>query len=234
MFLFLSPAPAAAQYYGYAPAPPHPANPLHRPRFSYKHRTHAYLGAQLVGMAVLGQQLDNVGTLGHGGGFGLYAGIRFNPWVGLEGNWTWTFHDESWVGPGPDNEPVEFTWANSHQIHTLTADLKIHIPTWSRVEPFLQVGGGWAFFGLSGWDEYYGPSPDGGLYTSGPTFNAGGGITYWIGPHFTLGGRLLYRGMYFMEPRYDIPGPDGNPIHTTGMTNYVNAVSADFNLAVHF
>lgn len=213
---------AQAQYYGYRPAPP--PRPYVPPRARVRrpwHRTHFYVGGQLMGLVVLNQQLSDIGVLGHGGGVGLTGGVRLGRFVALEANWTFTGHDEYW---GCDDHGYCDGTPDSLQIQTLTADVKFHIPTWSRLEPFIQAGGGWAFFGVTG--AFAGGH--GYLYTSGPTYNLGGGVDFHVGRYLTFGGRLLYRGMYFGEPNY---------YHNqTGRWdgNFVHGVSIDFTASLHF
>lgn len=209
------PGVAEAQYYGpgYGPPPPHhPPSP-----WAFRHRIHGYVGAQLMGMGIMSQQLDSAGKLGPGGGFGLFGGLRLGPWIGLELNWTYTAHDESW---GPNNE----NWAPAFlQVQTLTADFKLHIPLRGIFEPFFQVGGGFGFMGVNG--DYY---HEGYIFQSGPAYEIGGGGDIWLGPHFSLGGRILYRGLYFGESKYRTP---------TGLLvseNYIHGISIDLFGAFHF
>lgn len=212
----LMPAEASAQYgYGYGPQP--------RPQFGFRHRMHGYVGGQLMGMAMLHQGVEGVqaGYIGPGGGFGLFGGVRLGPFVALELNWTFTAHDETWE----DGTGYVYTDIDFLQIQTLTADFKLHIPTRGRIEPFIQAGAGFAFFGVTGdWAE------DGYIYNSGPTFSLGGGLDLWLGPWFSIGGRVLYRGMYF--------GND-DPYKTSRGTiyrkeNYISGLSIDVNAQIHF
>lgn len=234
LILLGTPDLAEAQYYGARPAPPPPPPgfiPKHNPH-GYKHRPHFYVNGELTGMFILGQQLDNVGRLESGAGVGLGLGMRTGRWLSIEGNWTFTVHDESF-----DAGDYTFWEINSHQIQTVTLDLKLHIPTWGRVEPFFQVGGGWAFFGMSGWDPYYEEFNHPYLYASGPTFNVGGGGEIWFGPHFSMGAKLLYRGMYFGESEYPIRAKNNSsgviePL--TANSNFISALSVDLFAAVHF
>jgi hypothetical protein len=169
-------------------------------------------------MIVLGQQLDSqdVGLVGHGGGFGLFGGVRLGRWVSLELNWTYTAHDESWEGGySPD----------LLQIQTITGDFKLHIPTRGRIEPFVQAGAGFGFMGVNG--DYY---HEGYIFQSGPTFSLGGGLDLWLGPWFTLGGRVLYRGIYFGES-YDVVHQGST---RRAAENFINGVTVDVNLAFHF
>jgi hypothetical protein len=211
---FVVPETAEAQYgrgYGYRPRPV-------SPRWGFRHRLHGYIGGQVMGMGILHQQLDNAGTVGPGGGVGLFGGVRLSPFVGLELNWTFTAHDEAWEAePG-----VTVVDLDALQIQTLTGDFKLHIPTRGIVEPFFQAGIGFAFFGVTG---DYGDASY--ILSSGPAFNLGGGLDIWLGPWFTLGGRVLYRGMYFREP--------GEEWKSRGADeNYVSGVSIDLCGTIHF
>jgi hypothetical protein len=174
-----------------------------------------------MGMAMLHQGLEGVGHIGAGGGVGLTAGFRIHPMIGLEANWTWTGHDETWEDEyGNVWTDIEFL-----QIQTLTADIKIHIPTRGRIEPFIQGGIGWAFFGVTGdW------ATDGYIFNSGPTFNLGGGADFWLGPWFSIGGRILYRGMYFGENDYRWKGRTSGPLEAS----YTSGLSVDLFATIHF
>lgn len=220
------------RYYRASP-PSHVPNQAHRPRHRYKHRFTGYLGAQLMALAVVKQQLNDIDTIGHGGGVGITGGIRLGKVVSLEANWTFTAHDEYWRDEiKPDEIAVE---VDSLQIQTFTADLKLHIPTFRRVEPYFQLGGGWAILGGMGWKpdepkyEKFMPSY---VYTDGPTFNAGMGLNVWLGRFLTIGGRVLYRGIYFTEADHNMPRTDGSFYGTP--ENFIHGVSAEVTAAFNF
>jgi hypothetical protein len=183
---------ARAQYYsyGYGPRPNAPMG--YSSPYQFRHRPHVYLGADAMVMAIVGQKVDDIGKMGPGGGLGLFGGFRFGPWASLELNWTFTFHDESFDGPTRTTVIID-----NLQLQTLTGDFKLHIPTWGIFEPFIQAGAGIAFIGLTGDWNY-----DGYIFNSGPTFTLGGGGEFWLGSWLSVGGRILYRGMYFGEHEY--------------------------------
>ncbi|PID38045.1 MAG: hypothetical protein CSA65_00735 [Proteobacteria bacterium] len=198
------PEEASAQYYR-----------PQRPAFGYRHRPHAYVGGHLMGMAIANQATD-FDYMGHGGGGGLYGGFRLSPFFAIEGNWMITYHDAAWG----DRNTIDVI--NAFYIMSFTADAKIYIPTFGPLEPYFQAGIGFAYTGTSGYDDgwtYDEPT----VWASGPTFNAGGGLDFYLGPHLAFGGRLLYRGFYFSAP--DIPN---------GKTNYLSGVSLDLNITYHF
>lgn len=212
--------------YGYGAPPPPPQQGM-----SFRHRLHGYLGGQVMGMPILAQSGEH-DYLGTGGGGGLFGGVRLSPFFSLELNWTFTYHnvtDESywstyWYGPGYYESSYVNAWSALF-VQTLTLDAKIHIPTYGPVEPYVQAGVGGTFLGASWGDDYYEGDF---LITSGPMFNLGGGLDIWLSPFFSVGGRILYRGMRFGEPRQDPKSGEAK------YTNYVNAVSIDLNATLHF
>jgi hypothetical protein len=221
MLLFAGPA--EAQYYGgggygYGPPPP-------RPAFGYRHRIHGYVGAQLTGIGVLAQSAENAGYLGPGGGGGgLFGGVRLGPFFALELNWNITYHNvmEDYVGHYGDY------WSAFH-LQTIELNGKIHIPTRGAIEPFIQLGAGFAFLGVSWDDRYYNTYSESGdyVFTSGFTFNVGGGLDVWLSPFVSLGGRVLYKGMRFGEPQFNSGGK-------AKYTNFANAINVDLNVTLHF
>ena len=223
----LAPQDAEAQYYrgGYRGGAPSYGGPRGAPRWGFRHRLHGYIGGQLSGFIVAAQVTEyDHGYLGHGGGGGLYGGVRLGPFVSLEANWNITFHDESWRAVTPGGTVIEDRYLDSIYLMTLTADAKIHIPTRGPVEPFFQGGIGFAFIGAT----YADPDYDGDtIFAKGPAFNLGGGLDIWLGPWLSVGGRLLYRGPYFTQDDFT-----GQAIKAE--SNYVNGVDIDVFLTFHF
>lgn len=187
-----------------------------RAAWGFRHRPHLYIGGELMGYAVAAQVSDySDGYLGHGGGGGLFIGGRLNPFFSIEGNWMITYHDETF-------EERDRTIIDLDAIYlmSLTVDGKIHIPTMGPLEPYFQAGIGYAFIGAT-----YAVGSGDSVFANGAAFHLGGGLDYWLGPWFTLGGRILYRGLYFAEPNYD--GGER-------FSNFVNGFSFDVNAAIHF
>ena len=208
--------PAEAQYYGhgrpgYGGAPP----PPRASQWGFRHRVHGYIGGQAGGMFVLAQVTDYTeGYLSHGGGAGVFGGIRLGPFVSLEVNWNISFHGDA----------LSQRYLDSLYLMTITADAKIHIPTYGPVEPFFQAGVGFAYLGAS----YYDCAACDTNLAKGPAFNVGGGMDFWLGPWFSIGGRILYKGLYFSEDAFGRTLPGGSK------SNFVNGINLDVNGTFHF
>ena len=197
---------ASAQYRPYEGYRPRP-----RPLQLRRHMLHGYLGGQLMGVVIAKQITDTTGYLGHGGGAGLFGGLRINPFFSAEFNWNITFHDETF-----QTATGTITILDSLYMNIFSLDGKLHIPTRGPVEPFIQGGVGFVMVGDTGTE---------GIFATGPTFCLGGGLDVWLGSFFSLGGRLLYRGFVFGDP--DLPS-------SRRSDNFANGVSVDLNATFHF
>lgn len=218
--LLCLPEQAEAQYYGGGYHGGYGYGPPPRPMFGYRHRIHGYVGGQLTGIATLGQTLkysNYGGYLGHGGGGGgLFGGVRLGPFFSLELNWNITWHQAA--------EDYWGTYWSAFHLQTVELDGKIHIPTRGLVEPYFQVGIGFAFLGASWEDRWSGVGADY-IFASGVDFNVGGGLDVWLSPFLTVGGRVLYKGMRFGESAIQA---------TRYGANFASAINVDVNLAIHF
>lgn len=186
-------------------------------RWGLRHRPHAYVGGQLSGLIVVSQVTDYInGYLGHGGGVGLFVGGRLSPYFSLEGNWLMTWHNNTYQELG-GTTVVDL---DALYLMGFTVDGKIHIPTRGPIEPFFQAGVGWSFVGAT-----YSTGSGDSVFASGPMFEAGAGLDLWLGPWFSVGGRVLYRGYYFGEPSVD---------RGDTFANFVNGIGIDGNATFHF
>jgi hypothetical protein len=220
--LLLIPQAAEAQYYGgggygYGPQP--------RPQFGFRHRIHGYIGGELTGLATVGQTARDAslgngagGYLGHGGGGGgLFGGVRLGPFFAIELNYNITWHQavsDAWN-----------TYWSAFTLQTVELNGKIHIPTRGLVEPYFQIGVGGAFLGVS-YDDRWAGYNDSWLLSSGIMFNVGGGLDFWLSPWFTVGGRVLYKGIRFGSATFG--GSYGLD------ANYASIINLDVNIAIHF
>jgi hypothetical protein len=150
---------------------------MNRPYNPYARR-HVYLGAEAVGVAVL----DETGPrafLDHGGGVRLFVGGRLSRVFALEFAWEPTFH----------NNEVDIFGRRIGTIglEALTVDAKFY-PLHHRVQPYIDVGVGAYLLG----DNFS-------VFAAGPGYQIGGGVDFWLTPHFSLGLKTLYRGVGLID-----------------------------------
>ena len=204
--LMAMPDDAFAQYY-HAP----------RPRYGFRHRPHTYFGGNLMGFARAHDTNDpDMQYLGHGAGGGLTLGFRMSPWLALEGNLSFAYHNERY---NDGSTTLDALWMSM-----LSVDAKVHIPTYGPIEPYLQAGIGYAYLGAI-WPGSYGDEYSD-AFTSGPVFNLGGGADLWLGPNLTVGARMLYRGIYFAQ--------EPHIASRTINSSFVSGLTFDINAAIHF
>ncbi len=169
-----------------------------------------YVGFSGLGTGVV-SQVGGVEYMASGGGASIWGGVRVGPMVALELNYTGSLHNPTTaceVGYYYD-----LCSANYLVLDMLSADLKLHLPTRSNFDPFLQAGL------LAGWVGREGFAPD----AKGGGFDVGAGFDLWLNPWWTLGVRGLYRGMKLS----DYAGDNG-----TGM--FLSVITGEVGLAVHF
>jgi hypothetical protein len=202
----------------YAPPPPPPryrpvrrVYVVRRPGFDpyYPRRVRGLLGASGLGTFVLGQS-GGVEYLRHGGGFSIFGGIDLGHVVGFELSYTGSFHNPTAVGC---DQISGICGANYLVLELLTASIRLRIPTWSRVWPYFQLGGAIAWIGRQS------AIAD----ATGGGFEAGFGLDIWASRYFTLGPRVLYRGLRMSD--YGT---------YTGTDTFLSLLTVDFNLAVRF
>jgi hypothetical protein len=183
---------------GYYAAGPYGAPPIDRPG--------VYLGLAGMGDFVVNQSNWGGEFIGQGGGFSGFLGIRLDRNFAIEFGIAETLHN-------PAQTDIGYSWL---YLTAVTADLKIFFPNQSNVRPFVQ--GGLGYYGLGYVVE--GGSADQSL-TSGGGFQLGGGLDIWLNPFWSLGGRLLYHGIYLSGA----PG-DKQP--------FLSTMSLEANLQIHF
>jgi hypothetical protein len=159
-----------------------------------------------------------------GGGIGLFGGIRLNPYISVEGNWTFALHDEI----RPDLPEID---SQSIYLMTFTADLKAHLPTRSSMELYLQAGAGVLLSGGISLDQRESELPD--SFSVGATFTVGGGLDIWVTRHISMGARVLYRGFALGVPVNE--GGDLRPqVDEGSFRNYIHGISVDAMASIHF
>ncbi|MEO6950994.1 MAG: outer membrane beta-barrel protein [Polyangia bacterium] len=155
-------------------------------------------------------QSGGVEYLSHGGGFSIWGGVEIGRIVGIEAKYAASFHNPaSDCGGGP------YVWCDVSYlvVQTLSLDLKLHIPTNTRVVPYAVVGP------MVGWIGRQGYLAD----AIGGGFEAGGGIDVWFSRHGTFGAEVLYRGLRM-----------GDYGTYTNSNTYLSFVQVGITLAAHF
>ncbi|HJZ88973.1 MAG TPA: hypothetical protein VKN99_27570 [Polyangia bacterium] len=191
----------------YQPPPPrgyrYSVNPMYAVR--------GYIGFSGVGTAVLAQSGGAEYLNRGGGGLSLWGGIRFGPVFALELNYTGSFHNP--VSGCDVGVYYTICSANYLVIDMLSVDAKIHIPTRTNFDPFLQGGLMLSWIGREGFASD----------ATGGGFDLGGGFDIWLNPWWTFGLRGLYRGMRMSDyATY------------TGTDTFISLFTGEVNIAVHF
>jgi hypothetical protein len=175
----LAPAPAEARrprrryYYTYASPPPWIAPP---------HFLGGFFGVGGFGTVVLDQH-GGVEYLRHGGGLAIFGGLHLGRIVDLHFGFDASFHNP-WSGCS-GNGPYVWCDTNFLLLETVHADLKLRIPTRTRVVPYFQVG---ALIAWVGRQDYPADAVGGG-------FEIGGGLDIWLARPVSFGLHALYRGI---------------------------------------
>lgn len=148
----------------------HHHNPYGRPHF--------YLGIEGVGVGVLDESGPR-SFLSSGGGFDLFIGVRTGRWFALELGWQPTFHNPEYDDYGRVVDRIG--------LQSITLDGKfffLHGP----IQPYV-LGGLGAYLMGDSFD----------VFAEGVGFQAGGGVDFWIGPFFSIGLKVEYRGVQLYD-----------------------------------
>jgi|GEM_PF-1951406 len=190
----------ARRYYVYYPEPPWIRAPFLRGTF----------GVSGFGTIVANQR-GGVEYLNHGGGFAIWGGLELGQVVGFEAKYSASFHNPVANCGGGNN----YAWCGASflLLETISLDLKLHIPTRSRVVPYFAVGP------MAGWIGRSGYLTD----AVGGGFEIGGGLDIWISRHGTVGFEALYRGLLMSDYATN-----------TGTNTYLSLVQLGGTIAAHF
>lgn len=169
-----------------------------------------YLGFSGVGTGVL-SQAGGVEYMASGGGGSIWGGLRFGPLLAIELGYTGSFHNPAAACEAGSYYHV--CSANYLLLDMVSADAKLHLPTQSNFDPYLQAGL------VFGWVGREGFAPD----AKGGGFDVGVGFDVWINPWWTVGVRGLYRGLRLSDHASD-----------TGTGMFLSVVTAEVGLGVHF
>jgi hypothetical protein len=168
-------------------------------------RRHFYIGGSGVGAAVI-NQTGPEGFIGNGGGFSLILGARLSRHFALEFGWEPTFHNTS-------QDAAIYLFQNPNHtvgINALTLDGKVYFAQ-GFVQPYFMFGGGAYLLG----DQLH-------AVAEGPGYQLGGGIDFWLNPWFTIGGKVQYRGVEFID------------YNARNDNTYVSMITAAGDFTAHF
>jgi len=160
---------------------------------------------------IVANQRGGVEYLHHGGGFALWGGLELGQVVGFEAKYSASFHNPNDTCAG--NQTYVWCGASFLLLQSVSLDLKLHIPTRSRVVPYFAVGPMVGWIGRSG---YLTDAVGGG-------FEIGGGLDIWFSRHGTVGFEVLYRGLLMSDYAT-----------TTGTNTYLSLVQVGATIAAHF
>ena len=159
----------------YVPAPRRPVERPYRPMFHF--------GIGVHGASVISDSNATADSnFAAGGGFSLDIGWRIASSFSLDVGLTTSFHDVK-------------SQVDSANLTALTVDGRFFLTDWNqRVQPYLQAG-------LGAYVLSYASD----LSTlSGPGFQLGGGVDFYLTQGVSIGAKLLYRGAYvqYQDPHY--------------------------------
>lgn len=166
------------------------------------YRPFFHLGLSLNGTSIA-EDDSSAGGFDAGAGFALDFGLRLAPQFSLDFGWWASFHDAA----------VE---VDAAALMSFTIDGRFFLTDRDqRLQPYLQAGVG-----------AYVLTYDRGLDTlSGPGFQLGGGLDFYLTPGVSLGARLLYRGAYV---EYD------DPYYYNVESSFISAFTYGVDIKFHF
>lgn len=185
--------------------------PYQRPRRAFDdNRFGMYLGLGLLGDFVTETDDDLSRLINTGGGMDLFLGIRFSELFALEFGLLGTMHsaDEQLSLHAPYERGV---------MNGVTLDGKFFLlPDSTRIEPFLQVGGGGYAFYQEGYEA---------REFSGGGFHLGGGVDINVSSALAFGLRGLYKG---------ISMDNATEWHPATESLFLNQFAVEGNIQIHF
>jgi hypothetical protein len=185
---------------------------------AYVESFHFYVGTRVLGMYVpASTSTDPEEPVNSGGGIGVSGGVRLNRLVSLGLSWTGTWH-----GAGLDQGAGRPTLIDHSYLMTFIGDARVHIPTPGIADPYVQAGLGYALLGAA---YRGGTGLSDGTFSGGPAYEAGVGIDVWLSESFSVGGKVLYRGIYLVEPDLKDRFPEAS--------DYINGVTLDLAATLH-
>ncbi len=174
-------------------------------------RVHAYAGLFGSGYLVAAQSTDyRRGYLDHGGGGGLFAGVRLHRLFSVEANLRTTVNGENFARARVTNLPVD-----SLVVTTVGLGGRVHWPTDGLLEPYAHASAGYAIV-LTDFAEC--PDCDT-VFAKGPQAELGAGLdvqlTRQLSAGVRVGGQVMYFGSDAFEKRFRLVPVEASRTQTT-------------------
>ncbi|TNF33074.1 MAG: hypothetical protein EP329_08755 [Deltaproteobacteria bacterium] len=206
--------PPRRQYYPRRPPPrrvytppryvPAPRRAVERP-----YRPLMHFGIGIHGASILDDsEATSNSNFDTGGGFSLDFGWRLGSTFSLDLGLSTSFHDS-------------LSGLETANLTSVTIDGRFFLNDWNqRLQPYLQAGLGAYVLSYDSSDNTY----------SGPGFQLGGGIDFYLTRGVSIGGKLLYRGAYVERDYYDYNGA----YYYSGDTSFVSSFVYGADVKFHF
>ncbi len=185
-------------------------------------RVHAYAGLFGSGILVAAQSTDyRRGYLDHGGGGGLFAGVRIHPLFSVEANLRTTVNGENFARARVTNLPLD-----SLIVNTVGVGGRLHWPTGGLLEPYAHASAGYAIV-LTDFAEC--PDCDT-VFAKGPQGELGAGVEVQLAGPLSAGVRVSGQVMYFgsdaFEKRFRLVPVEASRTRTTILSLATDAYAA--------
>jgi hypothetical protein len=190
-----------------------------------RERLHVYAGMFGSGLLVAAQATDyRRGYLGHGGGGGIFAGVRLSRLFSVEANLRATVNGEHFARARVTNLPLD-----GLVVTTIGVGGRVHWPTSWIVEPYGHASAGYAIITADFVD-----CPDcSAVFATGPQAELGGGVDLHLGRRLSAGVRVAGQVMHFgsdsFEARFRIESVQPSETRST-----ILSVATDVYAMFHF
>jgi opacity protein-like surface antigen len=188
-------------------------------------RAHVYAGLFGSAYLVAAQATDyRRGYLDHGGGGGLFGGVRLNRRFSVEAGVRTTVHGENFARARVTNLPLDRL-----VLTTLGVGGRLHLPTGTIFEPYAGAGAGYAIVAA---DFVECPDCDT-VFAAGPQAELGAGVDVQVYGRISAGlratGQVMYFGSDAFEKRLRVQGFEPSRTRTT-----ILSMATDAYAAFHF
>lgn len=185
-------------------------------------RLHVYAGMFGSAHLVTAQATDyRRGYLDHGGGGGLFGGVRLNRLFSIEANLRTTINGENFARARVTNIPIDAVVVTS-----LGVGGKLHVPTGTIFEPYGHASAGYALITA---DFVECPDCDT-VFAGGPALELGAGVdvhlTRLISAGLRATGQVMHFGSDSFEKRLRLDGFQPSQTQTTILSFATDAYAA--------